>query len=132
VCGGWPHLAGTTVHFDLYLCVVPMMPKNSSVLPHSAVFTVWARSFSSSNQYGPMMPCFEMATHAVHFVECTSARHPPVELYPNKHYSCCLHILTAENVLRLRTRHDPKSSECLPSCHKNIDTWLLVFPCPPV
>ena len=36
--GGGGHLAGTTVHLDLYLCVVPMMPKTSSVLPHS-VFT---------------------------------------------------------------------------------------------
>jgi hypothetical protein len=33
---GDPHLAGTTVHLDLYLCVVPMMPKTSSVLPNSA------------------------------------------------------------------------------------------------
>ena len=36
VWGGGPHLAGTTVHLDLYLCVVPMMPKTASVLPHSA------------------------------------------------------------------------------------------------
>ena len=32
----WPHLSRTTVHLYLYLCVVPMMPKTSSVLPHSA------------------------------------------------------------------------------------------------
>jgi hypothetical protein len=31
-----PHLAATTVHLDLYLSIVPMMPKTSSVLPHSA------------------------------------------------------------------------------------------------
>ena len=37
-----------------------------------------------------------------------SVRHPAVELYPNTHYSCCWHVLTAESVLRLRTRHDPK------------------------
>ena len=36
VVWGWPHLAGTTVHLDIYLCVVPMMPKTSSVLSHSA------------------------------------------------------------------------------------------------
>ena len=33
---GWPRLAGTTVDLDPFLCVVPMMPKTSSVLPHSA------------------------------------------------------------------------------------------------
>ena len=33
------------------------------------ISTVWARSFSSSNQYDLMMPCFEMATHVAHFVE---------------------------------------------------------------
>ena len=33
---GWPRLAGTTVDLDPFLCVVPMMPKTSSVLPRSA------------------------------------------------------------------------------------------------
>ena len=34
---GWPRLAGTTVDLDPFLCVVPMMPNISAVLPHSAL-----------------------------------------------------------------------------------------------
>jgi len=34
------------------------------------VLIVTDRSLSSSNQNGPMMPCLEMATQAVHFTEC--------------------------------------------------------------
>jgi hypothetical protein len=35
VWGGGTHLAGTTVYLDLFLCVVLMMSKTSSVLPHN-------------------------------------------------------------------------------------------------
>jgi len=35
-----------------------------------SVLIVTDRSLSSSKQNGPMMPCFEMATQAVHFTEC--------------------------------------------------------------
>ena len=70
-----------------------------STATQRSVFTVWGCSFSSSNQNGPMMPCLEMATHAVHvfFSVMASVRHPAVELYPNTHCSCCLHVLTAES-----------------------------------
>ena len=36
MCGGWSRVGGTTVDLDPFLCVVPMMPKTSSVPPHSA------------------------------------------------------------------------------------------------
>lgn len=131
---GWPHLARTTVHLDLYLCVVPMIPNTSSVLPHSDPCSPFelAHFHSQTNmvrwchvsKWIPMLCTLLSAT--------ASARHSPVELYPTKHYSWCSHVLTAEHLLRLRTRHDPKSQDCLRSCHKTIDTWLLVFQCPPV
>ena len=86
------------------------------------------------------MPCLEMTTHAVHFFSLTaSVRHPAMELYSNKHHSCCWHVLTAESVLRLKSRHDPKSLDCLCKCafnaedniwrtlwkeHKNYANWL--------
>ena len=35
-----------------------------------SVLIVTDRSLTSSNQNGPMMPCLEMATQAVHFTEC--------------------------------------------------------------
>lgn len=38
-CGGWPRLAGTTVHLDLALCVIPVMSKTSSALPHSTPYS---------------------------------------------------------------------------------------------
>ena len=37
---------------------------------YRSVLIVTDRSLSSSNQNGPMMPCLEMATQAVHFTEC--------------------------------------------------------------
>ena len=38
-----------------------------STATQRSLFTVWALTFSSSHQYGPIMPCLEMATHAVQF-----------------------------------------------------------------
>ena len=37
---------------------------------YRSVLIVTDRSLPSSNQNGPMMPCLEMATQAVHFTEC--------------------------------------------------------------
>ena len=69
-CGGWHHTAGTIAE--------PWRPfrRPSDVqnLPNTwtyrSVLIVTDRSLSSSNQNGPMMPCLEMATQAVHFTEC--------------------------------------------------------------
>ena len=41
-----------------------------SISTKPSAFFVCDLSFSSSNQYGPTMPFVEIATHAVHFVEC--------------------------------------------------------------
>ena len=41
-----------------------------STATERSLFTIWALSFSSSNQYGPIMPCLEMATQGVLFTEC--------------------------------------------------------------
>ena len=41
-----------------------------STWTYRSVLIVTDRWLSSSNQNGPMMPCLEMATQAVHFAEC--------------------------------------------------------------
>jgi len=41
-----------------------------STWTYHLVFIVTDCLLSSSNQNGPMMPCLEMATQAVHFTEC--------------------------------------------------------------
>ena len=74
-----------------------------------------------------------MATHAVHFTEGNGLCKTffPEVLYPNKHYFCYWHVLTAESALRQRTKQDPKSLDCLRLCHKTIHTLQHVLPYQP-
>ena len=39
MCGGSPHLAGTTGHLDQSLCDVRVMPRTSSALPHNVPYS---------------------------------------------------------------------------------------------
>ena len=83
-----------------------------------------------------MMPCLEMATHAVHFLSVTaSVRHPAVELYTSTHYSCCWHVLTAERSCLRTTKHTCDVCKCVFNAedniwstfgkeHKNYANWL--------
>lgn len=38
--------------------------------PGSAQCWPWVTSLSCSNQYSPILPCFETATHALNYLEC--------------------------------------------------------------
>ena len=57
--GGWPRLAGTIADLSPFLCVVPMMPKTSSVLPHSAPCSPFEVAHFHPQNNGPMMPCLD-------------------------------------------------------------------------
>ena len=67
MCGGWPSLAEITVFLNEFLCTVPVMPKTVSALLHNAPYSPFVVSnfFPLTN-----MIFLEIATHAVHFVEC--------------------------------------------------------------
>ena len=55
------------------MCLKPSTVQNlPSTWTYRLVLIVMDRSLSPSNQNGPMMPCLEMATQAVHFTECNS------------------------------------------------------------
>ena len=97
--------AGTTVHLDLALCVIPVISKTSSALPHNALYLVIEFSFSSSNQYRPIMPCLDIDTHAVHFVEYNGLYNTSSgAAVPNQLYFICLYDPETETALRLRPK----------------------------
>jgi len=58
MCGAWHHLVGIIVDLYLFLCVVVVILKISSVLSHRSIFTVWNFSLMSSNKYEAMMTFF--------------------------------------------------------------------------
>ena len=53
-------------------------------------------------------------------------------LYPSKHYFCYWHVLTAESALCQRTKHDPKTLDCLRLCHKTIHASQHILACQPL
>ena len=105
------------------------LPRPSAVqnLPstwiYRSVLIVTDRSLSSSNQNGPMMPCLEMATQAVHFTECNGlCRQCSGVCYPRRYRSYSSRDMTTENVPRPKTRHCQESLAQRQSCRKTTDT----------
>ena len=90
---------------------------------YRSVLIVADRSLSSSNQNGPMIPCSEMATQAVHFTECNGfADSAQGVCYPRR---CCFSSsrdLSTENVPRPKTRQCHESLSQRQSCRKTTGT----------
>ena len=99
----------------LVISISPSLTSEWCPEPPQHCFITFLTQRSSSNQCGPIMPwlCREV-------------------LYPSKHYFCYWHVLTAETALCQRTKHDPKSLDCLRLCHKTINTFQHALPCKPL
>ena len=79
------------------------------------------------------MPCLEMATHAVHFPQCNGlSKTSAGDAVPQQTLFLLLTCPDTESTLRQRTKHDPKSLDCLRLCHKTIHTLQHVFSCQPL
>ena len=72
-------------------------------------------SLSSSNQYGLMIPCFDMATQAVHLMECNGCCRPSSRgVEPQK----SSHGLRGGIVIHLRTTNCPENQGSHQPCHR--------------
>ena len=130
---GSPHLAETTGYLDQSLCDVRVMPRISPALPHNVPYSSFEPShFRLQTNTDRLCHVWKWLPMLCALLSVTvSVRLPPGVLYPSKHYFFYWHVVTAESALRQRTKHDPKSLDCLRLCHKTIYTLQHVLPCQP-
>ena len=87
-------------------------------------------SLSSLNQNGLMIPCFDIATQAVHLMECIGpCRNLLEELSPRR---CCFlssHGLRGGNVFHPRTTNHSGNQGSHQSCYRTNDTEPHTSPC---
>ena len=124
MCGGSPRLAETAGHLDKSLCVVRVMSRTSSALPLNVLYSPFEPShFRLQNNTDRLCHVWKWLPMPCTLLSVTvSVRSPPEVLCPSKHYFCYWHVLTAESALHQKTKHDPKSPDCLRLCHKTIHT----------
>ena len=106
-CMGWYRPAGTTGGPWRPLSIDQVLSRTYEA--HGRIDLCWfshSAHYRLRNKNGPMMPCLEMATQAVHSKECNSlCRQCPGVCFPRR---CCFlssHDPITENVPRLKTIH---------------------------
>ena len=95
---------GTITHLDSHHDVFQVHSRTCSAHQCNAPLQETASSFAFSNQNGPIIPCFDMATQSVHFAKCKGSEAPRLELLsPSSHSSCYwrqLCIIAELNVIK--------------------------------